>query len=470
MIVTNQFTSEAFRPSQYEKTEDGFLRVTARVLAERVMPYGAAELSSLPEHLQSEPIINMVVTRDTMSTGDALRTLEGAQVVAPEHIWVTPDNAGVSKGHAAGAARIDGPYTVIDLVITDPDTIAKIEAGEIGEISAGYQAESVFEDGDFDGQPYQAKQTQLRYNHIAIIPYGEGRAGQDVRIINSSTKTENADPQLLAKALAKSLKDYDKGYGPASKADRAYSEGIETLTKVLQKMSDEQLKQIINNQKSITEGGDKMSVRIRLANTGKFVNVDEETAAALESEQSASEAKTEEAKAESGKKLEELMKEVEELNAQIAELTASSEEAKGELSVYKEKLDELLSDEAAEAQAMAMAAESGEADTIIENMAEDEKKVEEIKNSIGRIANTAIYKLRGTALQTAVLNSVGFKTEGMSAGEVKGAFRTHLHLANSGKGQKDAKRVVAGAGVFQNDGKQVVNAAQDRIAKMWGKK
>lgn len=409
--LINQFTSEAFRPSQYEKTEDGFLRVTARVLAERVMPYGAAELSSLPEHLQSEPIINMVVTRDTMSTGDALRTLEGAQVVAPEHIWVTPDNAGVSKGHAAGAARIDGPYAVIDLVITDPDTIAKIEAGEIGEISAGYHAESVFEDGDFDGQPYQAKQTQLRYNHIAIIPYGEGRAGQDVRIIN------HKQPQ----------------------------------------------------QAQENEGGDKMSVRIKLANTGKFVNVDEETAAALESEQSASEAKTEEVKTESGKKLEALMKEVEELNAQIAELTASSEEAKGELSVYKEKLDELLSDEAAEAQAMAMAAESGEADTIIENMAEDEKKVEEIKNSIGRIANTAIYKLRGTALQTAVLNSVGFKTEGMSAGEVKGAFRTHLHLANSGKGQKDAKRVVAGAGVFQNDAEKV-NATQARISKMWGKK
>lgn len=406
--LTNQFTSEAFRPSQYEKTEDGFLRVTARVLAERVMPYGAAELSSLPEHLQSEPIINMVVTRDTMSTGDALRTLEGAQVVAPEHIWVTPDNAGVSKGHAAGAARIDGPYTVIDLVITDPDTIAKIEAGEIGEISAGYHAESVFEDGDFDGQPYQAKQTQLRYNHIAIIPYGEGRAGQDVRIIN-------------------------------------------------------------HKQSQVKEGGDKMSVRIKLANTGKFVNVDEETAAALESEQSASEAKTEEVKAEGGKKLEELMKEVEELNAQIAELTASSEEAKGELSVYKEKLDELLSDEAAEAQAMSMAEESGEADTIIENMVEDEKKAEEIKNAIGRIANTAIYKLRGTALQTAVLNSVGFKTEGMSAGEVKGAFRTHLHLANSGKGQKDAKRVVSGAGVFQNDAEKV-NATQARISKMWGKK
>lgn len=181
---TNAYTSASFKPSQYEKTEDGFLRVRARVLAERVMDYAAKELVALPEELKGQNVIPMLVNRESMGSGDAFRTLEGAQVVAPEHVWVEPSNSAVSKGNTAGAACLDGPYLCIDMVITDPETIRMIEAGEIGEISAGYHAESVFENGDFDGIPYSARQTQLRFNHIAVIPYGEGRAGSDVRIIN----------------------------------------------------------------------------------------------------------------------------------------------------------------------------------------------------------------------------------------------------------------------------------------------
>lgn len=404
---TNAFTTTAQLPSAFEETPDGFLRVKARPLKEGVLSYARHELSELPPELDGIDPIVMLVGMDALSSGETLRSLEAARVTAPEHIWVTPDNAAeVSKGSAAGAASISGPYQEIDLVVTDEDTINRIKARELGELSGGYHAESVYAPGEWNGQPYHLKQTQIVYNHIAILHPGEGRGGSDIRIINHK-------PQ----------------------------------------------------------GGSTM-VKIKLANTGKYVNVDEEAASAIEAEQVAAEAKTGEEKVTSGKKIDELIAEVEKLNAEIAALQTAAEESKGELSVYKEKIDELVSDENAEAAAVAMAEESGDADQIIENMTDDEKKVEEIKNSIGRIANTGIYKMRGTALQTAVLNAVGFKTEGMSAGEVKGAFRTHLHLANSGKGQKVAKREVAGAGVFQNkntpqDHLQVMNARKD---KLWGAK
>lgn len=408
MQTLNQFVTPNFKPSHFERTEDGFLRVTARVLAERVMPYAAHELGQLPEEQSTLQVVNMFVSRETMATGDALRTLEGAQVVAPDHIWVVPENSGeVSKGHAAGAARIDGPYAVIDLVITDPSTITAIEAGEIGEISAGYHAESIFENGDFDGTPYQARQCQLRFNHIAIIPFGEGRAGSDVRIINKKTQEE---PRM---------------------------------------------------------------VRVKLANTGKFINVEEGDVAALEAEQTASDQKVAEAGASadagSGKKIEDLMKQVEELNAQIAELTTTSEEAKGELSVYKEKLDQLLSDEAQEAQAVEMAEESGEADEIIENACAgmDEKKASEIKNGFTRIGNTSLHKLRGVALKTQVLNAIGMKTEGMAPAEINGAFKAHHSMAVTNRGNRTEK-TVAGKQIFER--RQVANSAKDAVSKMWGKK
>lgn len=410
---TNQYTTTAVMPSAFEETPDGFLRVKARPLKEGIMAYGRHELSEIPPELDGVDPILMLVGMDALSSGETLRSLEAARVTAPEHVWVTPDNAAeVSKGSAAGAAGVNGPYQEIDLVVTDEDTINRIKARELGELSGGYHAESVYAPGEWNGQPFHMRQCSLVYNHIAILHPGEGRGGSDIRIIN---------------------------HKPQANKD---------------------------------EGGTPM-VKIKLANTGKYVNVDEEAAGAIEAEQVASEAKAGEEKVTSGKKIDELIKQVEELNAEIAKLQEEADESKGELSVYKEKLDELLSDEAAEAQAAAMVEESSDADQIIENaMEEDDKKKEEVKNSIGRIGNTGIYKLRGTALQTAVLNAIGFKTDGMSAGEVKGAFRTHLHLANSGNGQKGAKRTVAGAGVFTNrdDAKGHLEVMNARVSKLWGKK
>jgi hypothetical protein len=177
---------------------------------------------------------------------------------------------------------------------------------------------------------------------------------------------------------------------------------------------------------------DPMSVKVQLRNTKKFINTDEEGAAAIAEESSA----TESTEAGSGKKLEELMAEVEALNTQIAELTAQQEESKGELSVYKEKLDEILSDESIEAAADAMNEETGEAAEIIENMAceDDAKKKEEFKNSL--------KKLHGTKLHTAVLSACGVKVENMSPEALKGAFKAQHQIVNTFKTKKPG---VAGA-------------------------
>ena len=170
-----------------------------------------------------------------------------------------------------------------------------------------------------------------------------------------------------------------------------------------------------------------MSVKVQLRNTKKFINTDEEGAAAIAEESSAAEA----TEAGSGKKLEELMAEVAALNAQIAELQATAEEGKGELSVYKEKLDQLLSDETIEHAAEAMIQETGEADEIIENTIPEDKK-EEIKNSL--------KGLHGAKLHTAVLSACGVKVENMSPEALTGAFKAQHQICNTFR-----KTTVAGA-------------------------
>lgn len=372
MKTTNAFITESFTPTQWEETPDGFLRVKARVLAERIMPYAKRELVGVPETISSDPVM-MLVDRSAMSCAESLRTLEGVPVVAPDHTWVTPDNAGIAKGNTAGTPYMEGPYTTIDLLITDPQTIQDIKDRKIGEISAGYHAESIFEDGEFDGQPYQARQVGIRYNHIAVIPYGHGRAGQDVRIMNHKQEVTN------------------------------------------------------------TEGGKKMAYRVKLKNTNRFINVeDEETAQAIEAEGAA----TEEI---SSRNMEETMSELEAKNGELAAVQSEVEELKGELSVYKEKLDQLLSEEMIEHAAMEMASEAGEAEEVIENAVEDEKEKEEIMNSI--------HGLFGSRLHAAVLGACGVQIENASPDALRNIFKAQVQIVRSGRFAN--KKVVAGSKMFE---------------------
>lgn len=383
MKHTNSFHTISQEKPKWEETPDGFLRCRARVLAERVMPYARQELAEVPDDLQT-PIVQMLVDKTTMGTADSIRSLEGMAIVAGDHAWLDPEVIKTYQvGQVAGTPVLEGPYLVCDLMVTDPTTIQDIKDGKLVEISAAYLADTVFEQGDFDGVHYDAKQVQLRYNHIAILPPGHGRAGTDVRIINKKRK------------------------------------GADT-------MADE-----------------KKVVRVRLGNTGRFVNTDKEGAAAIAEEEKA----TEGASDESGKKLEQLMKEAEEAKASADAANAELEELKGELSVYKEKLDELLSTEAIEHAAMGMVAEQAEAEEIIENACQKtenekdedfEKRKEEVSNSIKGV--------HGSALHSKVLTACGVKCENMSPEALRGAFKAQAQIANSQKG----RRSVSGSRLMNN--------------------
>ena len=213
------FANKAASP-RWEKTPDGFLRCHIRVLAERVMDYDRSEIVDPPPG--SGPI-RMLVRKADMAEPESIRSLEGAIVVAGDHTWLTPElvrQHGV--GNVAGTPRLDGDYLICDLLVTDPETIRAIEAGELPEISAAYTAETLFEPGVFDSASYDALQTRLRFNHIALIRAGYGRAGRDVKILNvkgekmKSSHFENGRKKALAYienriAAAKS----DEKEGPA---------------------------------------------------------------------------------------------------------------------------------------------------------------------------------------------------------------------------------------------------------------
>jgi len=181
----------------WREDQDGLLRITVRFLKEGVYPYAQDDFEDgeLPEHLRAHAQIMEYIPRYAF-TPEALKTLEGKAVTitlsdTDAHEWRKPETAmkdGLTVGATAGAAWVEGGDAFIELLIQDNETIAKIKNRELVEVSAAYTGTIIFEDGEFEGQKYQAIQTDFHFNHILLLPAGQGRLGDGAKILNMKGK------------------------------------------------------------------------------------------------------------------------------------------------------------------------------------------------------------------------------------------------------------------------------------------
>lgn len=70
------------------------------------------------------------------------------------------------------------PYLDADLCVWDATAIAGIETDKVRELSCAYRYVPVMEPGEFEGQPYDGRMTEIQGNHLALVEVG--RAGSDV--------------------------------------------------------------------------------------------------------------------------------------------------------------------------------------------------------------------------------------------------------------------------------------------------
>lgn len=89
---------------------------------------------------------------------------------------VTPQNwADLAKGEVSTEAKWEDNHISLPLIIKDAATIQAVQAGK-RQLSVGYQADVVMQDGvSPEGEQYDALQTNIRVNHLAIVQ--RGRAG-----------------------------------------------------------------------------------------------------------------------------------------------------------------------------------------------------------------------------------------------------------------------------------------------------
>lgn len=130
------------------------------------------------------------VTRELLPPEEAARieslaTLRDAPVTVghPAGRMVSPSTyRSDSVGHVSGQPTSDGKIVKATLAVQDEDAIARIDAGELVELSPGYRLQLDPTPGVWNGQRYDAVQRCREYNHLAIGPSGWARGGAETSL------------------------------------------------------------------------------------------------------------------------------------------------------------------------------------------------------------------------------------------------------------------------------------------------
>lgn len=164
------------------RTADGYMAVRARAARTGYYKYSGHDIDADNKHgLRDTAIINVLRDEQTVFDAKAVHSFIGKPITDdhPKEAVTAQNWRDLSRGTIMGAMR-DGDHLAFDLMLTDADAIAKVDAGK-RELSNGYEAGIEF--GSFkaaDGTECQARQTSIKGNHIALVD--AGRAGPSCRI------------------------------------------------------------------------------------------------------------------------------------------------------------------------------------------------------------------------------------------------------------------------------------------------
>lgn len=154
------------------RTPQGFLMCPGFATRVGVFPYMNSDGS----------IRNELRHPDDVNDPESLKTLKFAPVTIehpPE--MVGPLNVHkYGKGHTSDRVEVNRDMIDTDLILQDQEAIDAVEKKGMRELSSGYTADVVEEKGVFNGSPYDCRQKNIRYNHVAIVK--RGRAGPEVRL------------------------------------------------------------------------------------------------------------------------------------------------------------------------------------------------------------------------------------------------------------------------------------------------
>jgi len=229
--------------NNFKMDEDGIMLVKASILKEGVFDYLEKEFIENG----TEKVVPVYIPLAEF-TSEALKSGEGRDVIVGDHDWRTIENSltdGHTVGQISGTLSIQNGKIVCELRIKDKETIDKIIAKELVEISAGYTADFQQEDGTYDGKPYNYRQGNIVFNHVLLLPVGEGRCGSDVRVIN-----KKQGEKQMSKTLKVRIGNSDKSVEFLNEED---AEKAEELVEEVKEVSAKDVENALNELETIKE-------------------------------------------------------------------------------------------------------------------------------------------------------------------------------------------------------------------------
>ncbi|MCU4502073.1 DUF2213 domain-containing protein [Acinetobacter sp. WU_MDCI_Abxe161] len=229
-----------FAPSESTRsfTKEGYLKcVNVRLAkAPQVRQYYAYEFPSL-EGYSADQIINIYTPAEELFKPETIASFNGVDAT-DYHPPKNEINASNWKDYHIGYCdnvRQEGDYLVGDLLIKDKISIDLIQNNERIEMSLGYGAMLVVEQGTApDGTPYQAKFINFNGDHIALVKYG--RCGGDCRIGDEKQTPKGKTMEVTVNGIRFDIGDNK----PLADALKQQQEHLENLKAAKLKVGDKQ--------------------------------------------------------------------------------------------------------------------------------------------------------------------------------------------------------------------------------------
>lgn len=151
-------------------TNDGYLVATPRIARTGIQLYRGSEVGR-----PDLAVVRVLRSEDEVFKDSAMHSM-AHRPITDDHPkeMVTADNwAKYSKGQSGGEVARDGEFIRVPMAVMDAKVIKKIKDGK-AELSVGYSCEIHWENGEFNGQTYDALQKDIKGNHIAVVDAARG--------------------------------------------------------------------------------------------------------------------------------------------------------------------------------------------------------------------------------------------------------------------------------------------------------
>lgn len=163
--------------AKVRKTPDGYLVAQPRVARSGIQLYSGDEVGK-----PDKKVVRIYRPSEEVFHNDSMHSYAFRPLTNDHpHVPVNSDNwKDFSIGQTGPEVLRDGEYIRVPLVLMDASSIALYDAGK-RELSLGYTCDLKWEAGQTaDGESYDAIQTNIRANHLALV--AAARGGPSLRI------------------------------------------------------------------------------------------------------------------------------------------------------------------------------------------------------------------------------------------------------------------------------------------------